>query len=171
MRWAKAKQAAKVQESADTDSTSSDEEEAAEAVVRERRPSRSAVRRKTSSGGDSLWKPVFITIACLNISALAGLLYSAPWRPGAPKVEHVSIPSAHQVEHKLLIPVEAAITEDGKVRYPRKFLSGAPAAIRRKLIDSLKESTPHGADLAEQSREPSPPSAHSPTTKDIEASE
>merc|ERR1712083_204105 len=129
-------------------------------------PILSGVRRATT--GMSLYKPVFLTIVCLNVVALGGLLYSAPWRP---KTEQASARSRHQIEGRLLIPVEAKITTDGKVstRYQQQFLSSASAAIRRKLIDSLakssRDSTSQIVEESSESSEPSHPGVRSPTIK------
>jgi len=91
--------------------------------------------------GASMWKPIVLMIACLNVVALGGLVYSAPWRP---KVEHERTSGPHlrhQVQRKLMIPLEASVTTDGRVstRYPRDFLASVPAAVRRSLLDSLRQ--------------------------------
>jgi len=131
--WNRAKPPQPAQESPSTDSDDP-------APVRKRsRCSRSDARRENS--GMSLWKPVVLTISCLNICALGGLVYSAPWKPKAEQEQTAEPSVRNQVQRKLLIPLEASITTDGKVstRYPRDFLSSVPAAVRRSLLDSLRE--------------------------------
>lgn len=107
-------------------------------------------RESSENSGTSMWKPVMLIIASLNIVALGGLVYSAPWKPMAEQ-KQTSVPSVRQqVQRKLLIPLEASITRDGKVSatYPRDFLSSAPADVRRSLLDSLREGAADDADRA-----------------------
>jgi hypothetical protein len=135
----------------DSSSTDSDEPEPGS---KKGRCSRSSTRRETS--GASMWKPVVLTIACLNIIALGGLVYSAPWTPKAEQEQTSSPSMRHQVQRKLLIPLEASVTTDGKVltRYPRDFLSSVPPVVRRSLLDSLRE------DASDEARRTADPSEH-----------
>lgn len=135
--WSRAK--SPVSAPGSSSSSSSTDSDGQEPGGKRGRCSRSGARREAS--GTSMWRPVVLTIACLNILALGGLVYSAPWKPRAEQ-EQTSGPSVrHQVQGKLLIPLEASITTDGEVatRYPREFLSSVPAVVRRSLLDSLRE--------------------------------
>jgi len=108
-------------------------------------PSRKGARcsRRGARGetpGASMWKPVVVLISCMNIIALGGLVYSAPWKPKAEHGQTSGPRLRHQGQRELLIPLEASVTADGTVstRYPRGFLASVPAAVKRSLLDSLR---------------------------------
>mmetsp|Transcript_66706 Transcript_66706/g.186153 ORF Transcript_66706/g.186153 Transcript_66706/m.186153 type:complete len:203 (-) Transcript_66706:125-733(-) len=135
--WRRAKMPVSAQDSSSTDSDSDDPEPGRESS--KARCSRPCSRSETTSG-TSLWKPVVLIIASLNIVALGGLVYSAPWKPKAEQ-DQTSVPMMRQqAQRKLLIPLEASVTADGTVstRYPRGFLASVPAAVKRSLLDSLR---------------------------------
>jgi hypothetical protein len=83
-----------------------------------------------SGSGTSLWKPVFLTIACLNILAVGGLLYSAPWTHKAEEAELQANLEKQAIARKLLLPEKVTA---------KQFLANAPAALRKKLLKELED--------------------------------